>query len=105
MTEIYDPQWLRRSYRACLWDGGHRAPGAEFCSTACVDAYAAWDLAQRVRDDEADLVEEPTARDRPGVRQSETPAAEITLSMRSRTSHSPSTALRRPNSSARAAPM
>lgn len=103
MSEIYDPQWLRGSYHACLWDGGDRPAGAEFCSTDCVEAYAAWDLAQREWDDLAELVEEPTARS--DVRQSDMSAAEMTLSMRSRTNSSPSTALRRPNSSARAAPM
>lgn len=40
---LYDPAWLRRLHRTCLWDGGKRRRGSEFCSVACQERYEEWE--------------------------------------------------------------
>jgi hypothetical protein len=40
---LYDPSWLRRLHGTCLWDGGTRRPGSEFCSVRCEERYAEWE--------------------------------------------------------------
>ena len=39
---IFEPAWLRRAHRRCLWDGGRVRPGMEFCSEQCGALYDLW---------------------------------------------------------------
>ena len=40
---VWDPPWLRALYTRCLWDGGERTSGLEFCSESCWEMYANWE--------------------------------------------------------------
>jgi hypothetical protein len=40
---LFDPAWLRRLHTTCLWDGGARREGSEFCSLDCEERYAEWE--------------------------------------------------------------
>lgn len=61
---LYDPTWLRRSFRRCLWDGrARRRKAGEFCSSRCEQLYAFWEDRQRLYDQLSETVELP---DRPG---------------------------------------
>jgi len=39
---LYDPLWLRLLHKCCLWDGGARTTGSEFCCARCEELYADW---------------------------------------------------------------
>lgn len=43
---VYDPAWLRASYSRCLWDGGVKRAGTDFCSVPCAEAYEHWEFVQ-----------------------------------------------------------
>lgn len=40
---LYDPSWLRGLHDSCLWDGGTRQIGKEFCCPRCEERYADWE--------------------------------------------------------------
>jgi len=40
---VYDPAWLRALHTTCLWDGGVRLEGSEFCSERCETHYTEWE--------------------------------------------------------------
>jgi len=40
---LHDPVWLRLLQDRCLWDGGTRTPGSEFCCARCEELYADWE--------------------------------------------------------------
>ena len=40
---LFDPLWLRRLHTTCLWDGGARSRGSEFCSLRCEERYVEWE--------------------------------------------------------------
>jgi len=71
--------------------------GSEFCSDRCAEAYAEWELAQEEWDETSGVVTDPDHPD--------TSSAPVSFVIPRRINHSPSTALRRPNSAARSVPM
>jgi hypothetical protein len=40
---LYDPAWLRGLHQTCLWDGGPRRRGSEFCSAVCEERFREWE--------------------------------------------------------------
>lgn len=56
-NRVYDPLWLRNSYRRCLWDGGATNPATDFCCDECAEAYANWEEWELSFDEERHIVE------------------------------------------------